>query len=109
MDNRIYTMLGLDATDEQAQEKVKAIVGLTEERLLSLLGAEEVPDRLQYIVTEVAIMRYNRIGSEGTSSHAVEGETMSWNRNSDFDDFMDDINAYLAEQDTSNRGKLRFI
>ena len=104
----IYTLLGLEQEDREAKAKIDAIVELTTSRLLNLLGgAEEIPSGLEYIVTEVSVMRYNRIGSEGTSSHSVEGETMSWDKSSDFDAYADDIAAYL--QGTSKQGKLRFI
>lgn len=36
------------------------IIRLTTNRLKTLLGVEEVPTELEYIVTEVTIVRYNK-------------------------------------------------
>lgn len=110
----IKQLLGLNGlTDSTEVDKtLNTIISLTTDRLKNLLGTTKaVPSRLDYIVTEVSIVRYNRIGSEGLSSHNIEGESMSWSDN-DFKPFMDDIEAYLSNQrdDESNkRGKVRFI
>ncbi|MBR0085648.1 MAG: phage head-tail connector protein [Lachnospiraceae bacterium] len=110
MDGNIYTLLGLDESNEEVQNKIEAIVDLTESRLKNLLGGvDAIPGSLEYIVTEVSIMRYNRIGSEGASSHNVEGESLSWANDNDFDAFRNDIEAYLEEQSKDGRGKVRFI
>lgn len=61
-----------------------------------------------YIILDVSIIRFNRIGSEGLSSHSVEGESLSWSEN-DFAGYMDDIRAYLDDQKESKKGKVRFL
>ena len=102
-------LLGLtDATDE-IKDKVQTILEMTEQRLTVLLGTG-VPSALSYIVVEVAIARYNRIGSEGVKSHTVQGESMNWDEG-DFDPYKDDIQAWLDAQDdpTITKGRIRFI
>lgn len=83
---------------------------LTEQRLALMLGQTIIPDALSFVVVEVTIARYNRIGSEGTSSHSVQGETMTWS-DDDFKPYKDDIQAWLdAQEDPSTtRGRVRFI
>lgn len=105
----IKKLLGLTGTG--SDELLGAIIGLTTSRLKVLLGgAESVPEGLSYIVTEVSIRRFNRIGSEGLQSHSVEGETMTW-PDDDFAPFDDDIQAYLDAQEDAgtNRGRVRFL
>lgn len=105
----IKKLLGLTGTG--SDELLGAIIGLTTSRLKVLLGGTDtVPDKLSYIVTEVSIRRFNRIGSEGLQSHSVEGETMTW-PDDDFAPFDDDIQAYLdAQKDAgTNRGRVRFL
>jgi len=106
----IKTLLGL--TDDTQDSLITAIMDLTESRLKNLLGGVgAIPEALSYIVTEVSIRRFNRVGSEGLQSHSVEGETMTW-PDDDFKPFMDDIQAWLDEnQDdaSTNRGRVRFI
>ena len=106
----VKTLLGITDTSQDAL--ISTIVTLTESRLSNLLGGvDAVPEALGYIVTEVTIRRFNRIGSEGLASHTVEGETMTW-PDDDFKPFMDDIQAWLDEnQDDAKtkRGRVRFI
>lgn len=99
-------MLGL--TDADHDEKLEWLLETAAQRLKILIGAEAVPEELQYIVIEVAIIRYNRIASEGMSANSVEGETLQWD-NSDFDGFKNDINAWLEAQANGSKGKVRFI
>lgn len=91
------------------EEQKEAVVELTEERLKRKLGGvQDVPLELEYIVTEVAVARFNRIGSEGLSSHNVGGESMAWS-DDDFRPYESDIQAYLNEQAGNSRGVIRFL
>ena len=102
-------MLGLsDQKDEQLDKKLNWILDTTKARLKVLLGGIEPEDDLDYIITEVAIVRYNRIGSEGTQSHTVEGESTSF-LSSDFDAYMDDIQAYKEQKNLDiSKGGIRW-
>jgi len=100
----VARMLGLSNVDDSAViDVINDCVDVAASRLLIRIGAETVPEQLGYIVREVAVRRYNRIGSEGVASHTVEGESMSWNED-DFEPFEADINAYLA---SIHNGKAR--
>lgn len=84
------------------------IIKLTENRLKLLLNVENVPSGLEYIITEVSLSRFNRIGSEGLSSHTVEGESLSFNDN-DFDAFGDDIATWRNAQESETNGRWRIL
>ena len=103
-------MLGFSAddVDETRDGRLRLILSNTTARLKLLLGGIEPPEEMDHIILEVAIIRFNRIGSEGTSSHSIEGESMSFADN-DFNGFMDEIQAYLDTQKESTRGKVRFL
>ena len=73
---------------EELEQKLEWILDATISRLKVLLGGIDPGNDLDYIVTEVSIIRYNRIGSEGFQSHTVEGESVGF-LNSDFDSYMD--------------------
>jgi hypothetical protein len=103
--NDVKVLLG---NPDGLDDKLNAIIDITEKRLEIKLGKTEVPTRLEYIVTEVAVIRYNRIGSEGVSSHSVEGESLSFN-DDDFSAYQDDIEAYLNSQDDETLGRIRFL
>ncbi len=97
-----------DDVDEERDKKLDWILQSSQERLKVLLGGLEVPECLNHIVVEVSVMRYNRIGSEGLSSHTVEGESQSFGGN-DFSGFMDEINAFLSSQQEVKKGRVRFL
>lgn len=104
----IKELLGIDESDDSMDVRLTIILNATKKRLKVLLGGLEVPEDLNYIVTDVSIMRFNRIGSEGLSSHSVEGESQSFSTN-DFEPYMDDIQSYLNAQQEATKGKVRFL
>lgn len=103
-------MLGLSGQeDEELDKKLNWILDTTKARLKVLLGGIDPENDLDYIVTEVSIVRYNRIGSEGTQSHTVEGESTSF-LSSDFDPYMDDIQAYKDMKNIDiSKGGIRWV
>lgn len=103
--DQVKSLLGL--SDESQDEKLRSVITLTSARLASLLGVKDVPEEMQYIAIEASIRRFNRIGSEGMSSHNVEGESISYKDN-DFADFMDDIQAWKSNHEAPVR-RLRFL
>lgn len=89
-------------------DKLNVIIELTQKRLGNLLSVKEVPEELEYIVIEVSVIRFNRIGSEGVSSHSVEGESMSFN-DDDFDSYDKDIRSWLNNQSDLKKGSICFL
>jgi hypothetical protein len=104
--NELKTMLGI--VDTSMDEMLKLIISAVTARLRVLLGGIDPPDSLDYIIREVCIVRYNKIGSEGMTSHTVEGESHTFT-DSDFAGYMDDIQAYLESQKTTAKGRVRFL
>lgn len=82
-------------------EKLKKLTGESDEELLSLLyeGAEEdvlaytsrsvLPDALKKTVRDLAVIAYNRRGTEGESGRSEGGESYT------FDDMPESIKARL--------------
>lgn len=106
--NDLKLMLGISADDTSKDDLLKLLISSATARLKMLLGGVAPPDSLDYVVREVAIIRFNKIGSEGLASHTVEGESMSFNED-DFAAFTDEIQAYLDSQKDNVRGKVRFL
>lgn len=93
----LKTMLQL-TTDKQ-DSLLNLIIKNTEQALsfkLSLSEDESIPTDLAFIALEVCVRRYNRISNEGMASYSQEGQSITFN-SSDFDDFMDDINAWRKQ------------
>lgn len=71
------------------------------------LETEAVPERLEYIVEEVAVKRFNRVGAEAMSSESVDGRSSTFQVN-DFDEYMDVIDA-LYPKSRAQKGRGVFI
>ena len=102
----IKIILGI--ADNALDSQLNVIISSTTARLKMLLGGIDVPESLNYVVTEVSVKRFNRIGSEGITSHTVEGESMSFT-DDDFAEFAGDIQAYLDSVAAAKKGKVRFL
>lgn len=103
---QLKLMLGIE--DAEKDELLTQLITMATARLTILLSNIEPPKSMEYIIIEVAVKRYNRIGSEGLSSHTVEGESLAF-ADSDFAEFAEEIQAFLDTQASSSIGKLRFI
>lgn len=99
-------MLGIEDADRDAL--LKLILSNATARLTLLIGGIAPPESMDHIILEVAIARFNRIGSEGLASHSVEGESQNFLED-DFAPFADEIQAFLDTQKDVARGKVRFI
>ena len=95
----------LSINDDKQDELLEIIISNTEKRLISLLPleTEEIPERLEYIVEEVSVKRFNRVGAEGMTQESIDGRSNTFQSN-DFDEYMNVIDA-LFPKETSKRGR----
>ena len=94
-------------------DKIDIIERRTKERLQSLLGnQEEVPSYFDYIIYEVTLKRFNRIGNEGMQSYSQEGLSMAF-PDSDFSEYQDSIDEYRRKDEEAfykpKKGVIRFV
>ena len=75
--NRVKTLLQINDNDELIYE----IVEITKEKILNYINEKELPKELEFILIELAVERYNRIGSEGIASESVDGKSVSYEDN----------------------------
>lgn len=104
---QIKQLLGL-TEDTSRDDLLATIMNLATARLKLLLGGIEPPEEMEHIIVELSVARFNKIGSEGLSSHSVEGESLSFTEN-EFAPFLSEIQAFLDRQKENTRGKVRFI
>ncbi|EIN1033641.1 phage head-tail connector protein [Listeria monocytogenes] len=92
------------------EEQISVIKELTEKRLKAMLREETIPTQLDYIVTDVTLKRYNRIGNEGMSSYSQEGLSFSF-PDSDFKEYVSEINYHLEMSGNGlvKKGKVNFL
>lgn len=108
----LKNLLGITTEDTQADEVMSAnleyILNSTNDRLKNLIGGVEPPEELRHIIIDVSCIRFNRLGSEGASSHSVKDESISF-VDDDFSGYMNEINAWLSDHNDTVKGKIRFL
>ena len=92
--NRIKTLLGIPDNDELIYE----ITELTKSKILNYINEVELPLELEFVLVELTIQRYNRIGSEGIASESVDGKSVS------YEDVFENYKPYLDDY-ISRKGK----
>lgn len=106
--NDLKLLLGFSEDETDRDELLLKIIAMATARLKLLLGGIEPPKEMDHIVLDVSVIRFNRIGSEGMTAHSVEGEALNF-VDDDFAQFNDEIQAWLDQQKSGTRGKVRFI
>jgi len=108
MKDRIKTVLGIN--DNLQDELLEILITNVENHLKALLG-KDVPEHLDFIVEEITIRRFNRIGTEGMQSESVEGHSVSYYDLNDY--FTPYLTIIENEKDDDDgiygRGKVLFI
>ena len=95
--NRIKTLLQINDNDELIYE----IVEITKEKILNYINEKELPKELEFILVELSIERYNRIGSEGIASENIDGKNVS------YEDIFESCKQYLDDyifRNNKNKG-----
>lgn len=64
----IKLLLGIPEDETSLDAKLNLILASTTSRLKALLGGLDPPAELNYIITDVAVIRFNKLGSEGLLS-----------------------------------------
>lgn len=98
-----------NASDSSQDERLTLIYGLAVARFKLVLkrirkihGIDDpadpnvIPEDLAWILTEVTIKRFNRIGSEGMASESVEGHSVTFEAD-DFAEYADIIDDFYDE------------
>lgn len=106
--NNLKILLGITTDEPMMDQRLLLILENARARLSILMGGIEPPEVLEHVIVEAAVIRFNRIGSEGLTSHSVEGEALNFAEN-DFAPFMSEISAYLESQECTNKGRVRFL
>lgn len=92
----VKTLLGTDN-----EKKLEVIERRTRQRLQVKMKVTNVPVEYEYIVSDVTIKRFNRIGNEGMQAYSQEGLSMTF-PDSDFDEYTDEIDAFVEENNPTS-------
>ena len=67
----------------------------------------EVPNRLTFIIRDVAVKRYNRLNSEGASADSEEGRSFNWDKY--LDEYENTLRSAAIGRNYQAKGIARFI
>ena len=98
---RIKTILQVNNQDEL----IENIFDLVSEKIVSYLKVEKVPKSLEWILVELSVQRFNRIGSEGISSESVEGGSTVYIED-ELGPYYKFLNEYISTNNTRKGYKL---
>lgn len=112
MIERIKTLL--DLKDNLQDEALNIIIENVTSHLQGKLKKVnktiiEVPEELNYVIEEISIRRYNRIGTEGAKAESVEGHRVEfYDLEKDFVPYQEVIDDYKEDMGPQ-RGKVLFF
>lgn len=75
---------------------MEVIEKLTAQKVCAMINEPTVPTPLEFVVTEVAIKRYNRLTNEGMKSYSQEGLSITF-EDDDFAEFQAFIDKWIGE------------
>ena len=88
--NRIKTLLNIEGNENLIYE----IVNITESKILNYINASEMPYELEFVLIELSVQRFNRIGSEGIASESIDGKSVSYD--DDFTGYKHYLDDYIS-------------
>jgi len=101
--------LYLNITDTLQDALIQQIIDDVSMKVNSYSSAESVPTELEWIVRELAIIRFNQIGSEGVTTDSQEGKSVTF-VSDPFKQYEPYLDKYLADNSQpTTRGKARFL
>ena len=98
--NRTKTLLQINDNDELIYE----IIELTKEKILNYINEKELPVELEFVLVEMAISRFNKIGSEGFASESTDGKSISYE--DDFENYKTYLDDYIFRNNKNKGFKL---
>ena len=104
---------GIPAKDTTQDKLIELAINESFDRVLAKLNEfsedelTEVPNRLTFIIRDVAIKRYNRLNSEGASADSEEGRSFNWDKY--LDEYENTLKSAAVGRNYQARGITRFI
>lgn len=87
--------------DTEQDDLLELIIEDSEDRILMRMNLyredndkiDKIPNELQYIIRDVAVKRFNKLNSEGTTKHDEEGQSFTW-ESGYLDEHLDVLDSY---------------
>lgn len=102
--------LRLGIVDELQDNLLIDLIDSSIEQFLGITGADTVATKYRYMILEVALLKYNRKGSEGMKSESVDGYSVTYDTD-DFKSYMWILNRDfgLDERTHREKGQVKFF
>src|SRR5690625_6997343 len=103
MRENIKKVIGVE--DDMQDDVLDILMSNVQSHLLGLFKKVDkeivgIPSEAEYIIFEITVRRYNRIGSEGLKSELVEGHRIDfYDLKDEFDPYLDIIEGYKKDED----------
>lgn len=101
----------LEISSSDKDELLESLIKRCSQPVLNYINLPTIPKELEYIVIELVLARYNRLGSEGLNSESVDG--VSYNYSADIlAPYRLDLDSWLCNNpycETKNRVKAKLI
>ena len=98
--------------DTLQDDVLNVLINNAESRLTVWLkqhaGLETIPIELLFIVEELTVARFNRLGSESMTSESVEGHSVTFT-DDDFQPYLSILETYIPKKEKSTAGKVVFF
>lgn len=99
----------LDIQDSSQDDVLDILISNVSSHLKAMLG-KDIPSHLDFIVEEITIRRFNRIGTEGMQSESVEGHSITfYDLEKEFTPYEDIIDDNKDDDSAGRMGKVMFF
>lgn len=71
-------LLGIDTEDEEQDELLELYLNQSMDEILSFCNRTDLVGGMQYIILDLAVIRFNRAGTEGETSRTEGGVSQSF-------------------------------
>src|SRR5699024_10959853 len=99
----------LDIEDDRQDDVLDILISNVSSHLKVKLG-KDIPESLKFIIEEITIRRFNRIGTEGMQSESVEGHSITfYDLEQEFTPYEDIIDDNKDDASAGRMGKVMFF
>jgi hypothetical protein len=93
----IQTILGITVVETEKIALVDLIIEQSQAKICAYINASIVPAELNFIIIELTIERYNKIGSEGLLSESIEGIQYSYSDTFELERYTTYLDRYVSK------------
>ncbi len=98
--------LSLELGSSDKDKLLESFILRSTTQVLNYIKKDTLPIELEYIVIELVIARYNRIGSEGLNSENSDGVSFSYSNNT-IDMYKKDLDRWIKNNSTPAKNNVR--